>query len=71
MCIRDRLNTIDDGINLTSEVLTISDSATEPDDPSAGSFILYMDQVSGDIKIKLLKSDGTVKTHTLVDESTL
>ena len=63
-----KLNTIDDGIDLTSEVLTISDSAIEPTDPSvtAGSFVLYMAS-NGDVKIKVHKSDGTVKTTTLVD----
>jgi myo-inositol-hexaphosphate 3-phosphohydrolase len=65
-----KLNTIDDDIDVTSEVLTISDSATEPDDPSAGSFVLYMDQGSGDIFIKVLKSDGSVRKYRLVDYDT-
>ena len=67
-----KLNTIDDGINLTSEVLTISDSATEPADGTvtAGSFVLYMDQESGDIFIKVLKSDGSVRKYRLVDYDT-
>ena len=68
-----KLNTIDDGIDVTSEVLTISDSATEPADGTvtAGSFALYMDQTSGDIKIKVHKADGSVITHILVDHSAL
>lgn len=57
-------------IDLDSEVLTISESV-EPANSTieAGSFRLYMDSTTGDIKIKLYKTDGSVKTVTLVDES--
>jgi hypothetical protein len=40
----------------------------DPDDPKLDTYVMWMESVTGDIKVKI-NSKGTVKTTTLVDFS--
>lgn len=56
-----KLNVID----LNKSELRLEDSSAAPSDPPEGSFVLYMDQSTGDIKIKKYTVGGDVTTHTV------
>ena len=56
-----KLNVID----LNKTELRLEDSSAAPSDPPEGSFVLYMDQSTGDIKIKKRTVGGSATEHTV------
>ena len=72
--LKDRTNSIINKLNtiaLDPQNLTLLDQASDPTDASVaeGSFVLYMDETTGDIFIKVKKASGTVRKYRLVDYS--
>ena len=65
--IINKLNKVD----LDTQNLILLDQSSDPTDASVadGSFVLYMDETTGDIFIKVKKASGTVRKYRLVDYS--
>lgn len=72
--LKDRTNSIINKLNtvdLDTQNLTILDQTSDPADSSvaSGSFVLYMDETTGDIFIKVKSDSGSVRKYRLVDYS--
>ena len=73
--LKDKTNSIINKVNtvdLNNNNLILLSQSSDPADSSisAGSFVMYMDKTSGDIRIKVADDGGTVRRYTLVDYST-
>ena len=72
--LKDKTNSIINKVNevdLGSNNLILLSQSSDPVNSSlsAGSFVLYMDKTTSDIRIKISDDNGTVRRYTLVDYS--
>tara|TARA_Y100000401_G_C8318673_1_gene223997 strand:+ start:908 stop:1207 length:300 start_codon:yes stop_codon:yes gene_type:complete len=72
--LKDRTNSIINKVNtidLDTQNLTLLDQASDPADNSLsdGSFVLYMDETTADVFVKIKNASGTVRRYRIVDYS--